>query len=517
MTSLIAKPAAVLIIALFTLDATAQQHATILRSVSVNGCTVPEHVWKAGITIRPEDFVQWHVAVCTAEGDTIEAASYLVELSNEEVTQQRILTAPALEYKGLPEGDYTLRLQAQVEAGKIATPLLVRFRVGHSLGIGHEQHADPSTVDSTASSQSPAFPLRLWIAIALGSSFISVIMAFLLLQHRRRTRLTAQDFDHLRSELENAKATIAALKQFKQEQQRDLDDLRHRLELHRAQAEQTNKHLAEQNRQLRDQVERLRAAKERLEKLQEEKDELLSILIHDIKNPLLVIEQMVQLLRKYDSNSTEMQTILNDLAETASRIVALSQQVSRLLAFERSDGLPLNLDTVNLTEILHSVIQRNAYLARRKEIEILQELPQQLVAECDPQCIEEVFDNILSNAIKYSHPKSVVIVRATAGETSISIEFEDHGVGMSSDDPQRLFERGMQGSSSPTANEPSSGIGLWIVRRLIERHNGTIAVRSTKGEGTIVTITLPAHQGQEQRPLHEKVYEGSSRDYVKGG
>jgi chromosome segregation ATPase len=110
-------------------------------------------------------------------------------------------------------------------------------------------------------------------------------MAFLLLQHRRRTRLTAQDFDHLRSELENAKATLAALEQFKQEQQRDLDDLRHRLELHRAQAEQTNKHLAEQNRQLRDQVERLRAAKERLEKLQEEKDELLSILIHDIKNP----------------------------------------------------------------------------------------------------------------------------------------------------------------------------------------------------------------------------------------
>lgn len=206
----------------------------------------------------------------------------------------------------------------------------------------------------------------------------------------------------------------------------------------------------------------------------------------------------MQLLRQYDSNSTQMHQLLNDLAETTSRVLALSQQVSRLLALEGSDGLLLDIESVNLTEILRSVIRRNAYLARRKGIEIIEELPENMVAECDPQRIEEAFDNVVSNAIKYSHANSIVLVRAKAGEASHTIEIEDHGVGMSTEDMQRLFERGMQGSAAPTAQEPSSGIGLWIVRRIIDRHNGTIKICSTQGEGTLVTITLPATQSQMQ-------------------
>ncbi|GIV53244.1 MAG: hypothetical protein KatS3mg038_3765 [Candidatus Kapaibacterium sp.] len=487
-----------LTVAMLPSVAHAQDYITIIRTAIVNGRSISDRAWKAGIEIRPEDYIQWIAAVRTTTGDTIDAASYLTELSRGDVTQQRLQTTPTIEYKGLPEGDYTLRIQAQLAPGNSAAPVLLRFRVGRTLALGDEQSPPPSAPDTTASTEAPAFPIRLWIAVALASSIISLILATLLLQHRRRSRLTAQDFDRLHAELDRAQNRITELEQLRQQQHEQIEHLHQRLAAYQQHAEKNNKHLAEQNRQLRQQVEQLRAAKERLEQLQKEKDELLSRLVHDIKNPLMVIEELVQLLRHYDNNSTQMQQLLNDLAETTSRVLALSQQVSRLLVLEGSDGLAFDVEAVNLTEILRSVIRRNAYLARRKGIEILEDLPESMVAECDPQRIEEAFDNVVSNAIKYSHANSIVLVRAKAGEASHTIEIEDHGVGMSTEDMQRLFERGMQGSAGPTAQEPSSGIGLWIVRRIIDRHNGTIKIRSTQGEGTLVTITLPVTQSQTQ-------------------
>jgi signal transduction histidine kinase len=482
-----------LIICVLCESAQSQDYATLLRSVMVNGQLVAERMWKDGMEIRSEDFVQFWVAVRSASGDTLEAASYDIKLRDEETgqEQQRSQPDPRIEYKGLPHGSYTLRIQAQVSAGVPAAPLLIRFRVGSMLNIGQSVPAPEN--DTAAKEQPPVriFPVGLWIVLALATSVISLVLALILLKHRRRSRITAHQYDRIRQELDASRARIEQLQHQAADARAQLESLRQTLADSTTRLEEHNRELSRQNQQLRQQVERLRMAKQQLEQLQEEKDALLSMIIHDIKNPLLVIEQLVQLLRSYDSNSADTQQILHDLAETTSRVVALSQQVTRLLSLERSDGLPLQMTEVNLTEILRSVVHRNAYLARRKEIQILEEIPESIPAICDPQRIEEVFDNILSNAIKYSHPNSVVIVRATSGGEHHTIEIEDHGVGMSSDDLQRLFERGRTLSSTPTAQEPSSGLGLWIARRIIERHGGTISVESKKGEGTVVTISLP--------------------------
>lgn len=471
-----------------TCAADSDQYVTILRSVAVNGHALSPHSWQQDITLRPSDYVQWEVAVRTSRGDTVTASSYLVELRREGFSQQRIQTEPLIEYKGLPEGSYTLHVQAQVAPGITAAPVTIAFRVGNVLSV---PQSDPTPATAATSG---GFHVQLWIVLALATSVLSLILALLLLQHRRRTRITTRDYEQLQSELAAARERAAELEQQVARLQRTLDEAEQEQAARLQQAQRHAEQLEEQNRHLRQQVERLRQAKQRLEKLQEEKDMVLSMVVHDIKNPLMVIEQLVQLLRSYDSNSTEMQQLLSSLAETTSRILTLSQQLSRLLALERSDGLPLELQTVDLTEILRSVVQRNAYLAQRKNITILLELPDGLTAECDPQRIEEVFDNVVSNAIKYSHPDSVVIVRGRSGTEHHTIEIEDHGVGMTHEDLQRIFERGAPRSNRPTAGEPSSGIGMWIVRRLVERHHGSISVRSTRGEGTVVSISLPVKQ-----------------------
>ncbi len=482
-----------------TSAAQSQEYATILRSVRVNDQTVAERYWKEGIAIRSEDFVQFQAAVRTATGDTIEATNYDVQL-HDDASQQRQFRLQAdgrIEYKGLPHGEYTLRIQAQISPGVAAAPLLVRFRVGSTLRIGEAD--SPPTAPDTVLSAHPRreFPLQLWIVLALATSVISLVLATLLLKHRRRTRLTAQDYDRIRQELESARARITQLQAQSADATAELESLRSTIAETTQRLEDHNRELRKQNENLRQQVARLRATKQQLEQIQEEKDALLSMIIHDIKNPLLVIEQLVQLLRSYDSNSTDTQQILHDLAETTSRVVALSQQVTRLLSLERSDGMQLSFQQINLADILRSVIHRNSYLARRKGIQIVEEISDSLPIECDPQRIEEVLDNLVSNAIKYSHQDSVVIVRAKQEQHHITVEVEDHGVGMTSEDIQHLFERGASLSSMPTAGEPSSGLGLWIARRIVDRHRGSISVRSTKGEGTVVTVTLPVRQLQE--------------------
>ncbi|GIV55666.1 MAG: hypothetical protein KatS3mg040_0434 [Candidatus Kapaibacterium sp.] len=175
-----------LTVAMLPSVAHAQDYITIIRTAIVNGRSISDGAWKAGIEIRPEDYIQWIAAVRTTTGDTIDAASYLTELSRGDVTQQRLQTTPTIEYKGLPKGDYTLRIQAQLAPGNSAAPVLLRFRVGRTLALGDEQSPPPSAPDTTASTEAPAFPIRLWIAVALASSIIGLILATLLLQHRRR-------------------------------------------------------------------------------------------------------------------------------------------------------------------------------------------------------------------------------------------------------------------------------------------------------------------------------------------
>ncbi|MCX7930413.1 MAG: HAMP domain-containing histidine kinase [Chlorobi bacterium] len=471
----------------------AQEYTTIVRNVRVNGTEVSPRKWKEHFTIRSEDYVEITVGTRSTAGDTIDASGYILDLQSKGMNHQRFQTESVIQYKGLSHGEYSLRIQAQVSPGVTAAPVLVRFSVGSELDIG----ATDASVTSNSSEMTTAvplaqkFPVRLWIVLALTTSIVALVLAILYLKHRRRTKLDLLQSTSLGQELERVQKHSAELQKHNEQLEYELSELRVRFERATTKLEQHNKSLAQQNQHLRHQVERLRAAKRQLEQLQQEKDALLGMIIHDIKNPLLVIEQLVRLLRNYDSNSADMQQLLNDLVETTSRVVALSQQVSRLLSIERHNGLHLEIQSVDLADILRSVIHRNSYLARQKNIEILQQLPERMTADCDPQRMEEVFDNVLSNAIKYSHPESVVVVRAHSSGDHYTIEFEDHGVGMSNDDLLHLFEPGAPRSNTPTAGEPSSGLGMWIVRRLIERHGGTISVRSTKGEGTVVSITIP--------------------------
>ncbi len=252
--------------------------------------------------------------------------------------------------------------------------------------------------------------------------------------------------------------------------------------------------LYKQNKTLEETVKRIEENKRELEELQAQKDDLFTMIIHDLKNPASIVKGLVELLRSYDLNATEQQEVMNDLMETSKRIVFLSQEVCKVMALEAGQ-VHLNYESADISEILNSVCQRNNAIATQKSIGLIVDIAADMPAvELDPQRIEEVVDNLVGNAIKFSNSGTKIKVRSYRDGENIVVEVSDNGVGMTEEDIKRAFGRGIKLSARPTGGEQSSGLGLWIVKRLIEDHKGRVWVRSTIGRGSTFAFQIPQHR-----------------------
>jgi len=234
-----------------------------------------------------------------------------------------------------------------------------------------------------------------------------------------------------------------------------------------------------------------------LEQLQQEKNELFATIVHDIKNPTTIIKSLVELLRTYDSNSTEQQAIMNDLIESTKQIINLSVEVSRVLVWD-GNVTEMFREWADPARLIAETTRRNSINAKNKEqtisVDIEENLPQ---FQVDVVKICEVFDNMLSNSIKYTQKGGKIGVKVSKVGENIQFEFSDNGLGMSEEDLKKAFQRGQKLSAKPTGEgETSTGIGLWIVKKIIESHNGRVWIKSALGVGTVFTIHIPIQSGE---------------------
>ena len=249
--------------------------------------------------------------------------------------------------------------------------------------------------------------------------------------------------------------------------------------------------LYRQNKVLEENIVRINDKRRDLEELHAQKDELFAMVIHDIKNPAAVVKGLVEVLNSYDLNAAEQQDVMNDLMETSKKIISLSQEVCKVMALE-SGQIRLNYEPADITEIVADVCRRNEGVAKGKSIGIFTDYAPGLPAiDLDVQRIEEVIDNLVSNAVKFSNNGSSIRVRVKREGESVTVEVSDNGLGMTEEDIKRAFNRGMKLSARPTAGESSSGLGLWIVKRLVEDHKGRVWVRSALGRGSTFAFQIP--------------------------
>jgi PAS domain S-box-containing protein len=226
----------------------------------------------------------------------------------------------------------------------------------------------------------------------------------------------------------------------------------------------------------------------------EAKTMFLATASHELKTPLTVILGFSQLLLDDVVKDTERQTALEAIQKRARE---LSRIVDRLLMTGRIEAgrIALNLGVVDLRPI---AVERATALSgaadRRVLVDVGEAVPP-IVG--DPDAITTVLDHLLDNAVKYSPGGEDVVVALRAINGRVEIEVRDAGIGMSADEAKHCFERFWQAESSDVRQYGGTGVGLYIVRSLVEGMNGEIDVRSMPGQGSTFTTSFRAASEQD--------------------
>ncbi|TMJ35112.1 MAG: DUF3369 domain-containing protein [Alphaproteobacteria bacterium] len=253
--------------------------------------------------------------------------------------------------------------------------------------------------------------------------------------------------------------------------------------------------VAERTQDLTTANRRLAAQWARLRQANSFKSEILGTVAHDLKNPLGVILGRTEILKETmadaDLLDENAQAQLGHIRDAANR---LTEMVDDLVADAMADALDITVrrEPVDISVLVREVAEANRPLADRKEQIIAVSALLHHTAMCDSDRIREAIDNLVSNAVKYSPIGGTIDIIVTQEGKNIVIQVKDQGAGLSPEDISRLFGRFQRLSAKPTAGETSTGLGLSIVKRIVDLHGGRIAVESAgQGKGATFNMHLP--------------------------
>ncbi|OFZ72093.1 MAG: hypothetical protein A3K03_08950 [Bdellovibrionales bacterium RIFOXYD1_FULL_44_7] len=256
-------------------------------------------------------------------------------------------------------------------------------------------------------------------------------------------------------------------------------------------------------------AEKIEAMVADLRKLDELKTEFLSTVSHELRTPLTSIGGYAKLLVCGDAGPvTDTQKEFLDIIDT--NVVRLTHLINDILDVEKMESgkVQLQRERQNLTTILRECRDTFDVLARQKGLELKYSVPSEdLEVIGDHDRLVQTFMNLLSNAIKYTKSGNVELV-AEKMDYAVTIRVRDTGVGLTAEEQENLFQKFYRAKSGLSSGEGGTGLGLVIVRGLVEAHGGSIKVESESGKGTCFTITFPIAPRADAR-LEKAIIEGT--------
>lgn len=222
------------------------------------------------------------------------------------------------------------------------------------------------------------------------------------------------------------------------------------------------------------------------------KDKFFSIIAHDLRNPFCNIIGFAELLKinyaKYDAE--KMERITKQLYISAKNTYNL---LENLLEWSRaqSDNIPFEPKMIDFIELCKNAIEDLSQNANSKNIILNYYVPEPIEIFVDTNMIKTVLRNLVSNAIKYTNNKGIINIFAEKNADNVIITVSDNGIGMDKNSIVKLFELTQKQSTSGTADEKGTGLGLIICKEFIEKHNGKIWAESEFGKGSDFKFTIP--------------------------
>jgi signal transduction histidine kinase len=230
----------------------------------------------------------------------------------------------------------------------------------------------------------------------------------------------------------------------------------------------------------------------RLKRLDQEKNEFLGVAAHDLKNPLSIVIGFAEMIAGGRHSSPERnRDDARYIVAAAERMISLITQLLDVNAIEQG-RFPLEIEVCDLGKLSAQVTESFTIPAGKKEISIYAAGPLMPAwVHADPKATQRILDNLLSNAIKYSPPGSDIFVRMRNSPDGAVWEVQDQGPGLTASDQAKLFQKFTKLSARPTGGESSTGLGLSIVKMLVEQMHGSVECRSTPGQGATFSLRLP--------------------------
>ncbi|MCV9385806.1 ATP-binding protein [Reichenbachiella ulvae] len=232
----------------------------------------------------------------------------------------------------------------------------------------------------------------------------------------------------------------------------------------------------------------LQKQNKKLQQINEEKNTLMGVVAHDLRSPLNNIKGLLSLVNlKEDSEQLTYSNMLNDSVD---RMRDMIDRVMDISAIEEMK-VNLNLGRHDLGKLAHQVTNNYRFVANQKRIKIVCEVDEKLhFANIDDKYTLQVFDNLMSNAIKYSNADTQITVYIEADNGNWLVKFKDEGLGISKEDMRKLFTKYQMLSARPTGNEESIGLGLSIVKKFVTAMGGEITCESELGKGSTFIVSL---------------------------
>lgn len=239
-------------------------------------------------------------------------------------------------------------------------------------------------------------------------------------------------------------------------------------------------------------VEKLRESKEEIERLEKRRRQFMADVTHELRTPLTTIKGVIDGLRNNMIPEEEKERGLQLVSQETKRLIRL---VNEYLDYEkiRSNQIVLHKEAIQLIEVLEIIKDQLELLAEEKNNRIIVEGDEQIIVHADYDRLMQILINITKNSIQFTD-NGIIWLRGKKGNNETIIEIEDTGVGIDPEEIDKIWQRFYKADLSRTTNPYGEfGLGLSIVKQLVQLHKGDIDVTSEKGKGTKFTIRFPCH------------------------
>ena len=236
----------------------------------------------------------------------------------------------------------------------------------------------------------------------------------------------------------------------------------------------------------------LKQARQRLREMNEEKNEFMGIAAHDLRSPLNAVKGYTEMMLEEDEmDRPEQVDLLRRIHDATQRMVEMVQNLLDVNAIERGE-MNLRIVPADLSALLASAVEahRPRAAAKQQSIHVQNEAGPVKVL-IDSTVMVQVFENLISNAVKYSPQGTNIHVRLQNCPEAVRCEVQDEGPGLSAQDQKKLFGKFARLSAKPTGGEHSTGLGLSIVKKMVEAMNGRVWCESELGQGAKFVVQIP--------------------------